>query len=83
MASYIRELERDGSLPPLRPGSGNSYTRERTVVFEDERHHDRSRARSPSAGTYVTSDSPLYHPRPLSPGRRAQQDVSKYNLLYL
>lgn len=76
MASYIRELERDGSLPPLRPGSA-SYSRERTVVFDDERLERSTRPRSPSTGLYIRSDSPLYQPRPPSPGsRRTNQDVS-------
>lgn len=83
MASYIRELEREGSLPPLRPGSA-SYTRERTVVFEDERLDRHGRARSPVAGLYTRSDSPLIQPRPPSPnGRKSVQDVSAQNWLLI
>ncbi|XP_045163398.2 coiled-coil domain-containing protein 170-like isoform X2 [Mercenaria mercenaria] len=78
MASYYRDIEREGALPAIRTTSGVSTTYEssRRVNFEDERY---SRPRSPSSGLYGhRSESPLFQPRPPSPGasgRRSAQEL--------
>lgn len=79
MASYLRDqIDREGSLPAIRTTSSASSTYEssRRVNFEDERF---TRSRSPSSGLYGhRSESPLFQPRPPSPGaagRRSLQEV--------
>jgi hypothetical protein len=78
MASYLRELERDGTLPKIRPNSAVTATYDaRKVSFSDEERH---RSRSPSYLIH-RSESPLFQPRPPSPSsasRRSVQEVSSF-----
>lgn len=77
MASYLREAEREGSLPAIRTTSGvsTSYESSRRVNFEDERF---SRSRSPTSGLYGhRSESPLFQPRPPSPGAAGRRSVQE------
>lgn len=76
MASYLKDLERDGSaLPRIRPGSATLVRETRRVNFDEERY---SRPRSPSNGVYTRqSDSPLFQPRPPSPGAASRRQLQE------
>ncbi|XP_052275210.1 LOW QUALITY PROTEIN: coiled-coil domain-containing protein 170-like [Dreissena polymorpha] len=81
MASYMRDIERlskDGSLPPLRSSTSLTQAESRRVNFEDDYYRSprpiSPRARSPTGG-YMGRESPLFQPRPPSPGRRSLQDI--------
>lgn len=75
MASYLRELEREGTLPKIRQSASvtASYDTRRVSFSDDERH----RSHSPSCIHAHRSESPLYHPRPPSPNgsRRTVQEL--------
>ncbi|XP_060552533.1 coiled-coil domain-containing protein 170-like isoform X1 [Ruditapes philippinarum] len=75
MASYLKELEREGALPAIRTTSG-TFESSRRVNFEDDRY---TRSRSPTSGVYGhRSESPMFQPRPPSPGaagRRSAQEL--------
>ena len=91
MASYLKDLNEREGLPPLRTSTGLTHeVSMRRVAFEDDRYsrprsppRSRSpRSKSPTSGLYGhRSASPLFQPRPPSPGsanRRQLQEVSGF-----
>ncbi|WAR19887.1 CC170-like protein, partial [Mya arenaria] len=81
MASYLRDLEREGSLPPLVRSEARRVNFDEVGYTRSRSPRARSpRARSPVSGMYVGRDSPQFNPRPPSPGFTRRTPLSDTHL---